>query len=67
MGMAMGMAMGAEGMEMDKTGEHRPRWPITTLQGFLRLEIPLHQIRPRIPSSRKPLIVVQPRMCSSLP
>jgi hypothetical protein len=51
---AMGMAMGAEGMEMGKTGEDRLRWPITTLQGFSRRGIPLHQIRLRMTSSRKP-------------
>jgi hypothetical protein len=62
---AMGMAKGAE--EMGKTDEDRLRWPITTLQGFSQHGTPLHQIRLRITSSRKPLIVVQPRMCSLLP
>jgi hypothetical protein len=42
---AMGMAMGAEGMEIGKTGEDKLRWPMTTLQGFSRRGIPLHQIR----------------------
>jgi hypothetical protein len=65
-GMAMGMAIRVEGMEMGKTGEKRLRWPITTLQGFSRRGIPLHQIRLRMALSRKPLIAVQPRMCSSL-
>jgi hypothetical protein len=69
---AMEMAMemgktGVEGMEMGKTGEDRLRWPITTLLSFSQRGTPLHHIRLRITSSRKPLIAVQPRMCSLPP
>jgi hypothetical protein len=53
---AMGMAMGAEGMEMGKTGEDRLRWPIKMLQGFSRRGIPLHQIGQRISLSRNGII-----------
>jgi hypothetical protein len=55
----MGMAIRVERMEIGKTGEDRLRWPITTLQGFLRRDIPLYQIRVRISLSRKPLTAVQ--------
>jgi hypothetical protein len=68
MGMAMEMAMGMawEAMEMGKMAEDRLRWPITTLLSFLQHGTPLPQIRLRITSSRKPLVVVKPRMCRLL-
>jgi hypothetical protein len=65
MEMAMGMAW--EAMEMSKMAEDRLRWPITTLLSFSQHGTPLPQIRLRITSSRKPLVVVQPRMCRLLP
>jgi hypothetical protein len=52
--------------EMGKMAEDSLRCPITTLQGFLQHETPLHQIRLGIILSRKLLIAVQPMMCSSL-
>jgi hypothetical protein len=63
--MAMGMAW--EAMETGKMGEDRLRWPITTLLSFSQHGTPLPQIRLRITLSRKPLVVVQPRMCMLLP
>jgi hypothetical protein len=52
--------------EMDKVAEDSLRCPITTLQGLLQHETLPHQIRLEIILSRKLLIAVQPRMCSSL-
>jgi hypothetical protein len=52
--------------KMDKMAEDSLRCPITTLQGFLQHGTLPHQIRLGIILSRKLLIAVQPRMCSSL-
>jgi hypothetical protein len=64
--MGMEMEMGREEMEMLRMGEVRLRWPITTLVSFFERGTPLPQIRPEMLSSRKLLIAVPPRMCSSL-
>jgi hypothetical protein len=53
-------------VEMDKVAEDSLRCPITTLQGLLQHGTLPHQIRLGIILSRKLLIAVQPRMCSSL-
>jgi hypothetical protein len=63
MEMEMGMAMGAEEMEMGKTGEDSLRWLIRMMLAFLQHGTPLHQIRLRITLSRRQLARVQPRMC----
>jgi hypothetical protein len=52
--------------EMGKMAEDSLRCPITTLQGFLQHGTLPHQIRLGRILSRKLLIAVQPRMCSSL-
>jgi hypothetical protein len=52
--------------EMGKMAEDSLRCPITTLQGFLQHGTLPHQIRLGLILSRKLLIAVQPRMCSSL-
>jgi hypothetical protein len=51
--MEMGMAMGAEEMEMGKTGENNLPWLIRLLLSFLLRGTPLHQIRLRIILSRR--------------
>jgi hypothetical protein len=52
--------------EMGKMVEDSLHCPITTLQGFLQHGTLPHQIRLGIILSRKLLIAVKPRMCSSL-
>jgi hypothetical protein len=64
--MEMGMAMGAEEMEMGKVGEDSLPWLIKMLLSFLPRKTPLHQIRLRIILSRRQSVGVQPRMCSLL-
>jgi hypothetical protein len=49
----MGMAMGAEEMEMGKTGEDSLRCLIRMLLSFLPRGTPLHQTRIRIILSRR--------------
>jgi hypothetical protein len=52
--------------EMGKMAEDSLRCPITPLQDFLQHGTLPHQIRLGIILSRKLLIAVKPRMCSSL-